>query len=210
MKYILLAAVILSNLVFASEKLLSHRYIRNNILTQISDRDTTCLDEVIARKKELNRSSLTGGLVPVGVPVVTGTAGAVIGGMVSQPAGFTLLEGILVGGVFGVYAGYTVLPATITYSGATVAVNALKSKKNKILANLIVEAIANQAGAGLKAFRNNKMDHLSDEEILQEVAHLDEVGSLCDGSLVGARIFGKGSKLKHRLPRLSELRAHFN
>lgn len=205
----LFIVLIITNISIASDKLLSHRYIKKNILPTIEDRKTTCLDEVIKRKKQINISSLTGGLMPVEVTAATGIAGAGIGALVSLPSGFTLADGILAGGAFGVYAGYAVLPATITYAGATVAVNAFKSKNNKILANLIVEARNGIAGAGVKAFKNNQISDVADEDILKEIAHLDEVGSLCDGSLVGSRIFGKGEKLKHKIPRISELRAHF-
>ncbi len=179
--------------------------IKELVGTQIP-KNETCLDEFLARRKELSKklwlSPLTGA-----AEIGGGTAlGLGVGSIIAHTLvadGWAQLGALLGGGLIGMAAG-----AGVFITGSTV--NIIKFSNNDRLIKWIAEArISNLNSISEKMHRKYnrkyKSDNASMEDISNTLLELDKSGTLCDGSIVAPRRFKKGKKLKQRLANKTEI-----
>jgi hypothetical protein len=173
------------------------------------DVDRTCLDEYVARNRQLWKKmglgpiTTFGGIAGTGIAVGTGVGAAMGTGGAAASSSVTL--GALIGGAAGGWIGLGIGGvAFIAYEGTQIA----RFVKN----NQIIRLISNSRDKiyesdNIKKFMKKYLKkHPKDKKFLDEkkfghlVVELDESGALCDGSLVKARGFRKLIKKKKKVP----------
>lgn len=172
--------------------------------SQIPKNDT-CLDEFLARRKELSTklwlSPLTGAAEIGGGGAVGLGVGAIIAHTLVAD-GWAQLGALIGGGLIGFAAGTAVF-----ITGSTV--NIVKFANNDRLIKWIAEARLTAGGKATdkmvkKYNKNYKKDHATQEDLANIIVKLDKSGELCNGSIVAPRRFKNGKKLKQRLANKTE------
>ena len=173
------------------------------------DIDRTCLDEYVARNRQLWKKmgmgpiTVLGGSTGSGIAVGTGV-GAIAGSTAATQAGNATF-GALIGGAAGGWIGLGIGGvAFIAYEGTQIA----RFVKNNQIIRLIANSRDNLFKSdNIKKFMKKYLKkHPKDKRYLNEkkfghlVVELDETGALCDGSLVKVRGFRKLMKKKKRDP----------
>jgi hypothetical protein len=174
---------------------------------EVSDSTQTCVDEYFKRRKEL---AIKIGFAPViiaGSTVVGGYGGALAGAGVFELSGIPYgglgnVVALAIGGVVGSTFGLTL--------GATEEVVSLVNFfKTEALMRFIFESQTTK-GLMAKKFYDEFMllypySSLDEDKFMEEVSYLDTLGVLCDGSLVKAKRYKKGQKLKQNLATKKEI-----
>jgi hypothetical protein len=177
-----------------------------------TDPRTTCADEYLKRRKQLG---IAMGVAPLTI-AASFAGGGIAGGAIGNAAywasgvpgdGWAELGYTLGGAFIGVVVGVGVT-ATMTTISTTNFFN------NQRLIKAIYES-RNDGDTSLlvlhrKYLKKYPQDSLSIQEFTQEIAHLDQSGKLCDGSLVSPNRYRKGRKLKQRLATKGEIFRHLH
>jgi hypothetical protein len=190
--------------VFSSEEELTSVKIKEikDYLNSI-DSNSTCLDEMLKRRKQLIlKLSFTPVVAPiavVGSSIGLGIVGGAIGAANNPAGGWGDLAGVVSGMFFGAI-----------FSTVTVGVDTTKSIISLVRLNNIVKALGEQhlGRSGKKSekfyqYYLKKSSGLLDKEaFLAKLVDADRDGSLCDGSMVKQpRLFKKyrSKKLKYKV-----------
>jgi hypothetical protein len=172
--------------------------------------EKTCLDEYLARRKQLARSFVWGPLAGVGA-----TAGGIVVG------GYTGL-GIyhLAGATAGGYADLAALASGMVIGGFVVAgtyvglqtASVVQFFKNQYLLKTFAQIylLENDQLRDLLAEVQEINPSMTMEKLKSQLLEWDQAGRLCDGSLVHPRRFKHGRKLKQRLANKKELLHHLS
>lgn len=189
-----------------AESKLKIKDIKQLVGTQIANNET-CLDEFLARRKELSRklwlSPLTGAAEIGGGTAVGLGVGAIIAHTLVVADGWAQLGALIGGGLLGMVAG-----SAVFITGSTV--NIVKFSNNDRLIKWIAEARLSASGKASekmhkKYTKKYKRDNAAEEDLLQALVQLDQSGQLCNGDIVAPSRFKKGKKLKQRLANKTEI-----
>ena len=210
---ITLSAMILSsplqaqslNDVEVAESKLRIKDIKELVGTQIN-KGETCLDEYLARRKELSQKlwlTPVTGVLEVGGGTAGGLALGALAGNIFNIQGWNALGALLAGGFVGMAAGVSVF-----ITGSTV--NIVKFANNDRIIKWIAEARLNEsnhASAKMLKKYNKKFTHdnATQEDIQALIVKMDQSGELCNGSIVAPSRLKKGKKLKQRLANKAEI-----
>lgn len=205
MKFLMTAILFLSvsNVSAQTPKNVTIREIKEHLKT--INTETTCMDEYLARRKQL--------IVKLSLSPVIAVAGTVASTYVGGATAAAIATARGVEGWSGL--GYTIGGAALGAAGGAVAVGVDTTITGVTLANnvLITKAVAEQhlGREGIlteklykKYLKKSKVD-LSKEEFVEKLIKADETGELCDGSMVKQPRIKIGTKLKFKIAKLKDL-----
>ena len=180
------------------DKLVDLDHIELALQNEVGE-DQTCVDEFIVREKYLKKFLLFAPPIGMVATPVAGYAGGMAAAALSGAAGVSGWSAL----------GWTILGAFGAGGGALGALVFLEVDKgiefsnNRYMIRLVSAAhLRDMENEKIKNFLGryrNKYEqdsHLSDEDIIEELAMLDESGALCDGTVTG-----KTGKFRKKLSR---------
>lgn len=204
----------------AIEELELHEPLEKVKITDIRDflrgthPDSTCLDEYLARRKQLiikfSLTPVTLTAVAAASFVIGGFAGVGVGNVVIGAGGTSdpwALLGYAVGGVMlGTATSIVVVSADTAASG-------MNYYDNDLIMKALGEYYLDRPGEKFNKLyikTTKKMDNRpSESEFLEKLIELDETGKLCDGSLIKQPRIRLGTKLKYKVARPTHLQSVF-
>jgi hypothetical protein len=204
--------LIVPSLSFAQETKLPNIKIKDvKAWIKANDKDETCADEYLKRRKQLGWSMALAPAAVAGSAVVGALGGGLLGHVAYVASGSTDAWadlGYTVGaGALGAIAG-------IGISVTSETITTVNFFNNQRLLKVIVESHTELGHAAEVLHRKYEAqypeDHLSIQDFTAKIADLDLTGKLCDGSIVAPKRHKKGRKLKQNLATKKEIFTHIH
>jgi hypothetical protein len=179
------------------------------------DANSTCLDEMLQRRKQLilklSFAPVVGPIAVVGSSIGLGIVGGVVGAANNPPGGFGDLAGVVTGMFFGGL-----------FSAVTFGVDTTKSIISVVRLNNMIKVLGeqylNRSGKKSEKFyqyylKKSSTDELDKEAFLAKLLDHDRDGSLCDGTMVKKPwLFKKyrSKKLKYKVANTKDFVKYLN